>query len=51
VVVEIVLSWSAIDETSCCGDAVNEEAACGKVGDMVLLVDNFDMDADGEWPF
>jgi hypothetical protein len=44
VVVEIVLSWSAMEEISCCEDEVNDD--CASVGD-----DMRDMDAEGEWPF
>jgi hypothetical protein len=38
-----------MDETSCCEDDENADEADGRVGDM--LVDIFDMDADGECPF
>ena len=44
VVVEIVLSWSAMEETSWGEDEVNDD--CASVGD-----DMRDMDAEGEWPF
>jgi hypothetical protein len=46
VVVEIVLSWSAMDETSSCAEYDDDNDDEGSVEDMLL--DSFDMDADGE---